>query len=226
MFDRKEKMNFKKIMQRVATIIELENRSAPFDKEIAYALGLTPTQYANAKKRNSIPYKEIALFCDEHAITINWVLLGNSSMKLIENEENIYKIRLIEKINASCGGGGYCDEEAECKSIYIDRETADQIGVIQLENYDAINVIGDSMIPTIEDKSIVLVDRTKQTLEGSGVYIVNTTAGLFVKRLHKSPNGEIELISDNRAYPAVTMLEEEMSIVGRVVGSLDNLKRA
>jgi SOS-response transcriptional repressor LexA len=194
MFDKKEKMNFEEIMQRVATIIELENKSVPFDKEIAYALGLTPTQYANAKKRNSIPYKEIVLFCDKHAVTINWVLLGSSSMKLIENEENIYKIRLVEKINASCGGGGYCDEELESKYIYLDRETAHQIGLFYPENYDAITVIGDSMIPTIQDNSIVLVDRTKQTLNGSGVYIVNTTTGLFVKRLHKSPNGEIELI--------------------------------
>lgn len=222
MIESSNRPQFEEIMQRVSTIIEINQGSKPYDKEIAYELGLTQTQYANNKKRNSIPYEEIVNFCDKYSITINWVILGSSSMQLIEREEDVYKIRLIENLNASCGGGGYYDDSFKPKHIYIDKEMANSIGVFKAENFDAINVIGDSMTPTIEDRSIVLIDTTKKTLDGSGIYLLNTTSGLFVKRVHKNPNGHIELISDNKRYPIITMLLEEISIVGRVIGSLDN----
>jgi len=221
MSDTKNEFQFEEIMQRIATIMEINQGSMPYDKEIAYELGLSQTQYANDKKRNTIPYEEIVKLCERYSITINWVILGNSSMKLIHREEEVYKIRFIENLNASCGGGGYYDENPQPKEICIDKKTANLMGVFKPENFHAINIIGDSMRPTIEDNSIVLVDITKVTLEGSGIYVINTTTGLFVKRVHKNPNGTIELLSDNRHYPSIPMAQEEINIVGRVVASLD-----
>lgn len=223
MLDDKDELNFIEVMDRVALILEKDLGVEPYDKQIAHELGMSPTQYSNRKTRNKIPYVEIAFFCDKHGITINWVLLGKSSMKLIEREEKVFKIRVIDKINASCGGGNFDDEEGEPSYIYIDKESAKRLGVINAENFDAINVIGDSMIPTIKEDSIVLIDRTKNTLDGSGIYVVNTVSGLFVKRLSLHPNGSVDLISDNKNYPTMSMLSEEVIIMGKVVGSLDKI---
>jgi len=218
MRNEKSNFNFEEIMQRVSIIIEINQGSKPYDKEIAYELGLSQTQYANNKKRNSIPYEEIVNFCDRYSITINWVILGSSGMQLIEREEDVYKISYIENVNASCWGGGYYDERPQSQEIYIDKKT----GVLNPENFDAISIIGDSMRPIIEDRSIVLVDTSKKTLDGNGIYILNTTTGLFVKRIHKNPNGNIELISDNKLYPSTTMFTEEINIIDRVVASLES----
>ena len=216
-------IDFTKAMERVAIIMERELGIAPYDKNIASELGMSPTQYANNKKRNKIPYLEITKFCHKHEITINWILLGESSMKLIQREEEIYKIRLIEKINASCGGGGFCDEETESKYIYIDKNSASKLGIANSENIEAIRAVGDSMIPTIKEDSTVLIDRTKNTLTTSGVYVVNTVSGLFIKRLALNPNGGVDLISDNKIYDTITMMIDEVTIVGKVVGSLEKL---
>lgn len=216
-------VNFTNIMERVAMIMESELGVAPYDKNIAKELGMSPTQFANNKKRNKIPYFEITNFCHKHEITINWILLGESSMKLIEREEEIYKIRLIDKINASCGGGGFCDEEAEAKYIYLDKNSANKLGIINSENVEAIRAVGDSMTPTIKEDSTVLVDRTKNTLNSSGVYVVNTVSGLFVKRLSLNPNGGVDLISDNKNYNTITMPVQEVSIIGKVIGSLEKI---
>lgn len=113
----KDELQFAEIMQRVASIIEIERGKKPYDKEVAYELGLSQTQYANNKKRNKIPYREIALFCDKRTITINWILLGKSSMQLIQREEDIYKIRVIENINGSPKGGEYNDEESRIQAL-------------------------------------------------------------------------------------------------------------
>jgi phage repressor protein C with HTH and peptisase S24 domain len=216
-------VNFTEIMERVSIIMESELGIAPYDKNIASELSMSPTQYANNKRRNKIPYFEITNFCHKHGITINWILLGESSMKLIQREEEIYKIRLIEKINASCGGGGFCDEEAEAKYIYIDKNSASKLGIVNSENIEAINAVGDSMIPTIKEESTVLVDRTKNMLNSSGVYVVNTVSGLFIKRLALNPNGGVDLISDNKNYDTITMPIDEVTIVGKVVGSLEKI---
>lgn len=222
MDNKNKELQFKEIAQRIATIIEINKGSKPYDKEIAYELGLTPTQYANNKKRNKIPYEGIVHLCDRYAITINWVILGRSSMQLIQREETVYKIRFIENVNASCGGGGYCDEQLTQAEIYIDKEDANKIGIFKPENFDAISVVGDSMAPTIEDRSTVLVDTTTKSLTGgSGIYVLNTSSGVFVKRVHKTPNGNIELLSDNKNYPSIGIDIEEITIVGRVVAALD-----
>ena len=216
-------VNFTDVMDRVAMIMESELGVAPYDKNIASELGMSPTQFANNKKRNKIPYFEITNFCHKHEITINWILLGESSMKLIEREEEIYKIRLIDKINASCGGGGFCDEEAKAKYIYLDKNSANKLGIINSENVEAIRAVGDSMTPTIKEDSTVLVDSTKNTLNSSGVYVVNTVSGLFVKRLSLNPNGGVDLISDNKNYNTITMPVQEVSIIGKVIGSLEKI---
>jgi len=56
-------VDFIKVMERVAMIMETELGIAPYDKNIATELGMSPTQYANNKKRNKIPYFEITKFC-------------------------------------------------------------------------------------------------------------------------------------------------------------------
>ena len=102
MKDIKNEINFIDVIQRLAVIIETNLGEPPFDKQIAYELGLSPTQFSNYKKRNNIPFKKIVDFCDKYEITINWILLGKSSIELIEREEKVYHIRIIEKLNKSC----------------------------------------------------------------------------------------------------------------------------
>lgn len=216
-------VDFIKIMERVSMIMETELGIAPYDKNIANELGMSPTQYANNKKRNKIPYLEITRFCHKHEITINWILLGESSMKLIQREEELYKIRLIERINASCGGGGFCDEDAEARYIYIDKTSAAKLGIFNSKDIEAIHAIGDSMSPTIKEDSTILVDRAKNILNSSGVYVVNTVSGLFIKRLALNPNGGVDLISDNKIYDTITMPVDEVAIIGKVVGSLERI---
>ncbi len=217
-------VNFTKVMDRVAHIMEKELGVPPYDKNIATELGMSPTQYANNKKRNKIPYLEITKFCHQHEITINWILLGKSSMKLIEREEEVYRIRRIQEINGSCGGGGFCEEELEPEYICIDKKSANKLGIMNSENVEAINAVGDSMFPTIKEDSTVLVDRTKNELNSTGIYVVNTVnSGLFIKRLALNPTGGVDLISDNKAYDTVTVPTDEITIIGKVIGSLEKI---
>jgi len=212
--------NFVKIMDRVSTIMERRLNVAPYDKNIARELGLTSTQYANNKARNKIPYAEIAMFCDKNQITINWVLFGRSGMSLIDREENVFKIRYIEKVNASCGGGGSDNENVKERYLSIDMMHAKKLGIIANKNIEALKVMGDSMIPTIQEDSIILLDRSNNELQENEVFVVNSNEGLFVKRLKTIDDVFISLVSDNDVFASITMQKSEISIIGKVIGTL------
>jgi DNA-binding Xre family transcriptional regulator len=56
-------MDFEKIIEKIKDIIstEIGNRKV-LNKDVANALGITPENLSILKKRNKIPFKEIALF--------------------------------------------------------------------------------------------------------------------------------------------------------------------
>ena len=69
--------SFHEIMQRLKeSIITIEKRTKILDKDVAKALGLTAQYFAVIKRREKIPYEAIALFCQRHRLSINWILLG------------------------------------------------------------------------------------------------------------------------------------------------------
>lgn len=213
-------MNFTEVMDRVAMIIEQIEGKKPYDKTIARYLGLSPTSYANLKKRNSIPFKELMLFCGKHKVSMNWVVLNQDTKYLMDYEDKIWKIKILDRLNASCGGGGFADEPEE-KFLYIDKESAMEIGIINPKNIIAIKVIGDSMYPTIKEDSLVLIDKTQTEFREGKIFLINTTSGIFVKRLSLNPSGGINLISDNNIYSTITLEPDEIQIMGKVVGTLE-----
>ncbi|WP_457562856.1 LexA family transcriptional regulator [Caminibacter pacificus] len=203
-------MNFEKVIEKIKDIIsqEIGNKKV-LNKDVAKALGITPEHLSILKKRNKIPYEEIAYFCAKRKISINWLLFDQDIETIANETEKFSQIRYFKDINASAGGGAINFDEGY-EILYIDKRIIDK-------NLDAINVIGDSMEPTIKDGSIIFIDRNDKNIRNGGIFVVNTNAGVFVKRVNLKSSGEIELISDNKAYPSETIKPNEVEIVGRVV---------
>lgn len=80
-----------------------------------------------------------------------------------------------------------------------------------------VRISGDSMSPTIKDRSIVWVRRTPEVCNGQvGVFMVNSTA--VCKRYSKSED-KIVLLSDNPKYPCLEINEgDRFGVVGKVIG--------
>ncbi len=203
-------MEFEKIIEKIKDILSNEiGERKVLNKDVAKALGITPENLSILKKRNKIPYEEIAYFCAKRKISINWLLFDQLSDEIIKETEKFATIRYFKDINASAGGGALNFEE-NYEIVYIDKKIINK-------NLDAINVIGDSMEPTIKDGSIIFIDRNYKNISNGGIFVISTPAGVFVKRVRIKSNGEIELISDNKAYPPENLKIDEVEIVGKVV---------
>jgi len=219
-------MNLTTIIEKIKDIIssDLPNKRV-FDKDVANALGLSKESLTHFKKRNSIPYEQIAFFCATKKISINWLLFDQEPKSLEEQTERYSRIKYFKDINASAGGGAFNFEESY-EMLTIDKEFLNNLYKSHQVNIDtiaAINVIGDSMEPTLLNQEVILFDTTLTNIEKDGIFVISSNSGLFVKRMAKRVDGSVELISDNKNYNNETLSLDEQSyirLLGKVIGKV------
>lgn len=193
-----------------------------FDKDVAEALNIPSSSFATMKKRNSIPYEEILEFCAIKKISVNWLFFDQAVDMLKSETEKFFQVRYFADIRASAGGGAEVFDE-NFETITIDEKIMHNMVGMGNTELEAIHVDGESMEPTLQDGSIVFVDRTETNINKNGIFIASTTGGLFIKRIQQRADGMIELISDNSMYPPQAIAPDEVTIVGKVVGNIESL---
>ena len=193
-----------------------------FDKDVADALNIPQATFATMKKRNSIPYEEILEFCALKKISVNWLFFDQAVDMLKAETEKFFQVRYFSDIRASAGGGAYGFDE-DFETITLDEKIMHNMVGMGNTELEAIHVDGESMEPTLQDGSIVFVDRSQTNINKNGIFIASTTGGLFIKRIQQRADGMIELISDNSLYPPQAINASEVTIVGKVVGNIESL---
>lgn len=87
-------------------------------------------------------------------------------------------------------------------------------------NLACLRVDGDSMTGLLEDGDTVMIDLSRNALEGEGVYVVMLDDHLYAKRLQRDFDGSVRVISHNKEYQPITVPKDRLSelhIIGRVV---------
>ena len=117
----------------------------------------------------------------------------------------VSSIPLYESISAGCG--------------FENADITDYLMIPNIKNPElhfGVKVKGDSMEPTIKDGSIIVIKKDEDIPDGRiGAFIVDNAS--FVKRIYRSKS-ETQLVSDNRAYPPISVREgNEYFECGRVV---------
>ncbi len=216
-------IDFRTVIEKLKDIISEKsiNRKI-FDKDVAKELGIPQTTFATMKKRNSVPYKEILEFCALKKISVNWLFFDQAVDMLIEETNKFFQIRYFTDIRASAGGGAEVSDE-NYEMISLDEKIVHSMVGINNAQLEAIHIDGESMEPTLQDGSIVFVDRMQTNINKDGIFIASTTAGLFIKRVRQRVDGMVELISDNKNYSPEVLSAGEVSIVGKVVGNIESL---
>ncbi len=207
------------IIEKLKDVLSTDGKIGKvFDKDVATALGLSQVNFATMKNRNKIPYDKILDFCALKKISINWLLYNQNPNSLLDSTDK-YWIKYFPAVNVSEGGGAYEDEDSyeklEVPPYFINMLGGEK----NLKNIDAINVVGDSMEPTLNSDNIIFLDTSKQDFAKEGIYAFTTIHGLFVKRIQRRVDGKLDIISDNKEYPAQIIAKNELEILGKVVGS-------
>ena len=78
---------------------------------------------------------------------------------------------------------------------------------------------GDSMMPTILDQDLVIIDTAQTTPRQQDRIWALSYGGLgMIKRLRQLPDGTLQINSDNKDVTPIIASDGEASIVGRIVG--------
>ena len=207
------------IIEKLKDILSKDGKIGKvFDKDVASALDLSQVNFATMKNRGKIPYSNILDFCAKKKISINWLLYNQNPGSLVDSTDK-YWIRYYPEVNVSAGGGAYENNDSY-ESLEVPPYFINMLGGKEnLKNIDAINVIGDSMEPTLNSDNIIFIDKTKNDLSRDGIYAFTTTHGLFVKRIQRRVDGKFDVISDNKDYPIQVLEKDEIFVVGKVISS-------
>ncbi|WP_121626153.1 S24 family peptidase [Poseidonibacter antarcticus] len=193
-----------------------------FDKDVANSLELSQANFATMKNRGKIPYSNILNFCAKKKISINWLLYNQNPGSLVDSTDK-YWIKYFPEISVSAGGGAY-ENNDDFESLEVPTYFVNSLGGKEnLKNIDAINVVGDSMEPTLNDNNIIFLDKSKNDCSRDGIYAFTTVHGLFVKRIQKRVDGKLDIISDNKDYPSQVLSNKDIKIMGKVISSFGSV---
>lgn len=96
---------------------------------------------------------------------------------------------------------------------------------VKPENTKVMKVKGDSMLTTLGNGDKVLIDVGCRLVEDNRVYAIVLNDDVYVKRLFRTYNGGLDIVSDNEDFDKVTIPPDELHyvyIIGRVFHKMGN----
>lgn len=127
----------------------------------------------------------------------------------------------ILDVDASCGGGSINDSNNIVGAVDFYPEFLNSLpGVTNKHGLHIVNAHGDSMEPTIKNRSFCLVDPSQNVINSDGIYCFQNDDQLFIKRIQRNIDGSLTIISDNPAYHPVTIKRTDLQnakILGKIV---------
>lgn len=161
------------------------------------------------------------------SVPVRW-LSGESDSRDLEavattsQEEVIDDLGLVmvEEVDLAygMGGGSFSDQPPESKPIAFPRAWLRALTKSLPETLFFARGRGDSMLPTVLDGDIVLIDRGQRTIfEQDAIWAVSYGELGMIKRVRRLPGGTFELNSDNPAVRPIAANDDEMHVIGRVI---------
>lgn len=152
-----------------------------------------------------------------------WLLRGKHNQSAKRTPEvGVVTVSVPEyDVRVSAGGGSFqiSDETKKDVWLFSRRYVADELrlGAARLV---VLEVIGDSMEPTLRPGDRVLVNMADRRVSQPGLFVLWDGDGTVVKRLELVPGTKpmmINRISDNPLNKSYAVLAGEVNIIGRVV---------
>lgn len=147
---------------------------------------------------------------------------NQEELTIREPGPNDYSYIRLYNVSATAGGGAIVASEDITDTLAFKREWLQHNIGASSKDLALIHVEGESMEPTLRPGDIILIDRRDTIAAREGIYVLRMDDALLVKRLQRLPGGNIKAISDNAAYSAFDLDQNEIknngiAIIGRVV---------
>ena len=206
-------------------------------KKAAEAAGVSVSTLNRWITGESVPvFAGVARLCLAAGVSLDWVATGSavttraSSGRSMDSPQadqlpegmSIGDFAFVPLYDAQCsaGDGAWNENCRVLTHISFTRYSLRKQGLTP-DHLSAIRIDGDSMEPVLHSGDTVLIDHTRTTVEGEGIYILRLDGHLYAKRLQRQFDG-VAIISANKEYEKIVVPRDrmdELEIVGRAVWS-------
>ncbi|WP_447926915.1 XRE family transcriptional regulator [Vreelandella sp. EE27] len=199
-------------------------------KLAAEAAGVSSATFYRWLNGDSPPvFAGVAKLANAAGVSLDWVASGEETVvvgaKPADAQEAVlgmedYAFVPLYDAQCSAGDGAWNENCRVLTHISFTRYSLRKHGLTP-DHLSAIRIDGDSMEPVLHSGDTVLIDHTRTTIEGEGIYILRLDGHLYAKRLQRNFDG-VSVISANSAYREVVVPRDrlhELEIVGRAVWS-------
>jgi len=123
------------------------------------------------------------------------------------------------EVSYSMGGGSVIEDWPVVRQVPFSRTWLRNLTSSPASELVVARGEGDSMIPTILDQDLVIIDLSQKTPRQNDRIWAMSYGGLgMIKRFRQLPDGTAQINSDNTAVTPIHAVDGEVFIVGRVCG--------
>jgi transcriptional regulator with XRE-family HTH domain len=152
-------------------------------------------------------------------VSVVWLGFGIDERPPMVVEDDSYAYVPLYDARCSAGSGAWNERSRVLVQLSFTRYSLRKKGLTPAD-LACLRVDGDSMTGLLEDGDTVMIDQSRNALEGEGVYVVLLDDHLYAKRLQRDFDGSVHIISHNKEYREIVVPKDrlaELYIVGRVV---------
>lgn len=152
-------------------------------------------------------------------VSAMWLAFGEEQQVQRVIEDDKYSYVPLYDARCSAGHGSWSEGARILTHLAFTTYSLRKQG-LDPSKLSAIRVDGDSMEGLLSDGDTILIDHSRNTLEGEAIYVIRLDDHLYAKRLQRQIGGGVAVISTNTAYQTMTVAREnlnDLEIVGRVV---------
>lgn len=164
----------------------------------------------------------LAMIASAAGVEPQWLAFGGHKDGRSAEPAGMEDYAFVPLYDAQCsaGDGSWNENSRVLTHLSFTRYSLRKQGLTP-DHLSAIRIDGDSMEPVLNSGDTVLIDHTRTTIEGEGIYVLRFEDHLYAKRLQRNFDGVV-IISANKEYAPVTVPSDrldELQVVGRAVWS-------
>ncbi|HJS87375.1 MAG TPA: S24 family peptidase [Acetobacteraceae bacterium] len=202
---------------------------------LARAMDVSPSAFRKWLKGEAEPSRErLVALADAAGVSIAWLAKGEGPQPRLRNaraeggaqggldpERFLVLPKQAEQAAAAAGSVTPAPPEGQASAFMaFGHDWIRHSFSIEPDDLMLETAVGESMVPTIQDGDLLLIDTTDQRFREFGIYVLEYAGQRLVKRVQRKLDGSLLLISDNAIYEPERIPPErtkEVKVLGRVV---------
>lgn len=164
----------------------------------------------------------LAMISSAAEVDPQWLAFGGPKDGRPESPDGMDDYAFVPLYDAQCsaGDGSWNENSRVLTYLSFTRYSLRRKGLTP-DHLSAIRIDGDSMEPVLNSGDTVLIDHTRASVEGEGIYVLRLDGHLYAKRLQRNFDG-VMVISENKHYQPISVPKDrldELEVIGKAVWS-------